>query len=208
MGNQTLCEVPSRYQSIANAFCLAQGRENCPKVPCTLVYLSDKFTTNVECLRGGKVAVGIKPDQVCRKSPALELFSNPRRKPSIRAEAYTKLTTELYAQALGPYRDEEQSKWGISLEGESIGYYPTAADQRRLMTLFDITVGYDRRLFDLITDVHLSAYVDRIINKSSQRLTLHQLMQDKVVGSSNIFFSSEATIFLQSEELLLREFSG
>ena len=49
-------------------------------------------------------------DWICRKSPALELFSNPDRKLSIRAEASTLLTVELYSQALAPYDDEETSK--------------------------------------------------------------------------------------------------
>ncbi|CAF3641962.1 unnamed protein product [Rotaria sp. Silwood1] len=81
-GNQTLCEVPSQYRPIANAFCRAQNRDDCPMIPCTLIYLTDEFITYVECLRGGKVAIDVEPDWVCRKSPALELFSNPRRKPS------------------------------------------------------------------------------------------------------------------------------
>jgi len=151
-------------------------------IPCTLIYLSEEFTENVECLRGGKRAIGVKPDWICRKSPALELLSNPKRKPSIRAEAYTRLSAELYGQALVPYRDEETTKWGLTLEGESIGYYPAVADTTRILPLFDITIGYDRRYFDLITDMHLTDYVDQITNKSNQRLTMDQVIQNKVTG--------------------------
>jgi hypothetical protein len=158
-------------------------------LPCTLVNITNEFTENVTCLRGGKVAIGVKPDWICRKSPALELFSNPHRKPSILAEAYTRLTSELYGQALAPYRDEETSKWGLTLEGESIGYYPSIANVRRVAPLFDITLGYDRQLFDLITDVHLTDYVDQIINNKNQRLTIEQVFEDKVRGLFDFFFS-------------------
>lgn len=182
-GNQTLCTVPSQYQPITGAYCRAHKRENCLELPCTLIYLSAEFNENVQCLRGGKVAVGIKPDWTCRKSPALELFSNPQRKPSIRAEAYTSLTSELYGQALAPYHDAETSKWGLTLEGESIGYYPSVAEKKRVLPLFDITVGYDRRYFDLINDVHLTDYVDQITNRLNQRLSIEQVSQQKVKGS-------------------------
>ncbi|CAF3054167.1 unnamed protein product [Rotaria socialis] len=179
-GNQTLCETPSQYRSIVNAYCRAHNRENCSMIPCTLIYLTDEFTTNIECLRGGKFATGIQPDWVCRKSPALELFSNSNRKPSICAEAYTTLTAELYGQALAPYRDEETSKWGLTLEGESIGYYPSVASKKRVLSLFDISLGYDRRFFDLITDKHLTDYVNKITNKHNQRLTINQILRKKV----------------------------
>ncbi|CAF1539478.1 unnamed protein product [Rotaria sp. Silwood1] len=187
-GNQTLCEVPSQYRPIANAFCRAQNRDDCPMIPCTLIYLTDEFITYVECLRGGKVAIDVEPDWVCRKSPALELFSNPRRKPSVCAEAYTTITSELYGQALAPYRDEETSKWGLTLEGESIGYYPSIAHKKRLLALFDITIGYDRRFFDLITDVHLPDYVDKITNKNKQRLTVKQALRKRFRGRSPILW--------------------
>lgn len=124
----------------------------------------------------------MKPDWICRKSPALELLLNPKQKPSIHAEAYTKLTSELYGQALAPYRDDETSKWGLTLIGESIGYYPSIANTKRVLPLFDITLGYDRRYFDIITDVHLTDYVDHITNKLNQRLSIEQVLQDKVKG--------------------------
>ncbi|CAF4621590.1 unnamed protein product, partial [Rotaria sp. Silwood2] len=188
VGNQTLCEVPSQYRPIANAYCRAQNRDDCPMIPCTLIYLTNEFTTYVECLRGGKKAIGVEPDWVCRKSPALELFSNPRRKPSLCAEAYTTLTSELYGQALAKYRDEETSKWGLTLEGESIGYYPSVANRKRVLSLFDITLGYDRRFFDLITDVHIPDYIDKIINKNNQRLTVKQVLRKRFRGRSPILW--------------------
>ena len=125
------------------------------------------------------MALDQKPDWICRTSPALEIFSNPQRRPSIRAEAYTYITSELYGQALAPYHDLEKSKWGLTLEGESIGYYPSVAATKRVLPLFDITVGYDRRYFDLVNDLHLTDYVDQIINRNNQRLTIGQLRQQK-----------------------------
>ncbi|CAF1305330.1 unnamed protein product [Rotaria sordida] len=188
IGNQTFCEVPAQYRSIANAYCRAQGRDDCPMIPCTLIYLSDEFTTYVECLRGGRMAIGVEPDWVCRKSPALELFSNPRRKPSLSAEAYTTLTSELYGQALAQYRDEETCRWGLTLEGESIGYYPSVAHRKRVLSLFDITIGYDRRFFDLVTDVHLPDYVDKITNNNKQRLTVKQVLRKRFRGMSPVLW--------------------
>ncbi len=150
-------------------------------------------------MRGGKLAIGIKPDWICRKSPALELFSNPERKPSIRAEAYTPITAELYGQALAPYRDGETSKWGLTLEGESIGYYPSVATKKRLLPLFDITIGYDRRLFDLITDVHLTDYVDQITNKLNERLTIEQVFQNKIKGLFDSFLCKNCKLSIIEE---------
>jgi hypothetical protein len=124
----------------------------------------------------------VEPDWICRTNPALELFSDPQRRPSISAEAYTTVTAELFGQALAPYHDAEKSKWGLTLEGESIGYYPSIANNRRVLSLFDITIGYDRRLFDLITDVHLTDYADKITNKVNQRLTINQVFHNKVKG--------------------------
>ena len=119
----------------------------------------------------------------CQKSPALELFSNQKQKPSIIAEAYTSVTDELYGKALYPYHDGETTKWGLALDGESFAYYPTIATNHRLTFLFDILIGYDRRYFDLIHDVHMNDYIDQITDKSSgQRLTIEKVMLNKVVG--------------------------
>lgn len=181
-GNRTLCSIPEQYRPIAEAYCRAHKKADCLQLPCTLFYLSNEFNKTVRCLRGGKVAVNEKADWLCRTSPALELFSNPQRRPSIRAEAYTSITSELYGQALAPYRDPEKSKWGLTLEGESIGYYPSVAEKKRVLPLFDITVGYDRRYFDLINDVHLTDYVDQITNRHNRRVSFERVLREKVKG--------------------------
>jgi hypothetical protein len=49
-GNQILCKVPVNYTSIANAYCHGHNKENCPEFPYTLIYLTDEYTENVECL--------------------------------------------------------------------------------------------------------------------------------------------------------------
>lgn len=172
VGNQTMCRVPSAYLPIANAFCHAQRRVDCPEIPCPLVSLSADVTREVRCLRGGRRSTSNRFDWRCRKSPALELFDNPFRKPSIIAEGYTEITEELYAEALFPYHDVERTKWGLSLEGESIGYYPSVVRSARLMSLFDMTIGYDRRYFDVITDAHLGLYQDRLL---SRRVTFEEI---------------------------------
>jgi hypothetical protein len=68
------------------------------------------------------------------------------------------------------------------LEGESIDYYPSVAEKKQVLLLFDITGGYDRRYFDLITDVHLTDYVDQIANRLNQQLSIEQVLQQKVKG--------------------------
>jgi len=98
------------------------------------------------------------------------------------------LTSELFGRALGPYRDET-SKWGLTLEGESIGYYPSVVFKTRLLPLFDITIGYDRRIFDLITDLYLLDYADLIANRLNRRLTMRQVLANKVKGLFFDFFS-------------------
>ena len=150
-----------------------------------MIYLSNEFLRNVQCLRGGKSAKHVEPDWICRASPALELLSNSKQKPSILSEAYTPITSEMYGQALAPYRNGQTSKWGLTLEGESIGYYSSIREQKRFLPLFDLTLGYDRDLFDLVNDKHLGDYVDRIINKENQRLTIEQLMQNKLNNSAD-----------------------
>lgn len=140
-----------------------------------------------------------KADWLCRTSPALELFSNPQHRPSIRAEAYTSITSELYGQALAPYRDPEKSKWGLTLEGESIGYYPSVAEKKRVLPLFDITVGYDRRYFDLINDLHLTDYVDPITNRHNQRISFEQVLREKVQG---LFLHVYLTRLVRRERML------
>jgi hypothetical protein len=147
-----------------------------------MIYLSNKSIETVQCLRGGRLAIGVKPDWICRKSPALELFSNPHRKPSVRAEAYTPLTSDLYVQALLPFRDTKTSRWGLTLLGESIGYYSSITEKQRLLPIFDITMGYDRRYFDLITDSHLTDYVNQITKRLDRPLTVEQLFQKKLTG--------------------------
>jgi hypothetical protein len=163
VGNQRMCRVPSFYLPIANAFCHAQGRPDCPEIPCPLVSLSTNVTEEVRCLRGGRRARSNRFDWRRQTSPALELFDNPRRKPSIIAEGYTGITAELYAKALFPFHDGERTKWGLSIEGESFGYYPSVLRSARLMPLFDITVGYDRRHFGVIDDAHLGFYQRRLL---------------------------------------------
>ena len=182
IGNQTLCPVPPEYKTIVDAYCRCHNRDNCSHVPCTMINLANEFTEPVHCLRGGQNAVGVKPDLICRKSPALELFSNPHRKPSVRAEAYTRITSDLYVRGLLPFRDGETSRWGITLLGESLGYYSSIAEKQRLLPIFDITMGYDRRYFDLITDAHMTDYVDQITNRSHKRLSYESVLGKKVQG--------------------------
>ena len=181
-GSQTLCPVPTEYLPIANGYCHAQRRDDCPQIPCTLIHLTTEWSQTIKCLRGGKRSSSETFDWMCRKTPALEILSHTHRRPSIMAEAYTTLTAELFGRALSPYRDGQKSKWGLTLVGESVGYYPSVIENRRFLPLFDITLGYDRRLFDLVTDVHLTDYVERIVDKTSHRLTASQVMLNKVEG--------------------------
>jgi hypothetical protein len=186
-GNQSQCFVSTEYRTIVDAYCRAQGRARCPTVPCTLLHVSAEFTDTLRCLRGGRVASPTgRFDWQCRKSPALALLVNRQRRPvSMVAEGFTNLTHELYGVALSPYHDGEHTQWGLSLEGESIGYYPSAALHHRVRSLFDITVGYDRRYFDLVTDRHLNEYVDRIVGRAGQRLSIEQVLGRKVKGPSS-----------------------
>lgn len=181
-GNQTLCDVPERFASVVESYCHAIKRENCARIPCTLIRRSEEFDREFQCFRGGKRANQTDFHFKCKRSPALELFDNQEKKPSLMTEAYTDLTFELYGDALFNYHDGKTTKWGLALEGESFGYYPTFARLDRISSLFDITVGYDRRYFDLINDQHLEPFVDAIINRSNKRLTIEQVIRQKKRG--------------------------
>jgi hypothetical protein len=115
------------------------------------------------------------------------LFSNPVRKPSINAKASIPLNAELYSQALAPYDDEETSKWGLTLDGRSTGYYSSVGNRKLVLSLFDITLGNDRRFVDVITATHLTDYVDKITNEFNQRLTIKQVLKNKIKSLSDFF---------------------
>jgi hypothetical protein len=73
------------------------------------------------------------------------------------------------------------------IEDKSIGYNPSLGKKKLIISLFDITLGYDRRFVDLIRATHLTDYVDKITNKFHQRLTIKQVFENKVKSLFDFF---------------------
>ena len=61
---------------------------------------------------------------------------------------------ELFADVLTRSFRSTESVWTLSLDGESISYYPWSGNTS-ILSLFDITRGYDRHLYDVISPAYL-----------------------------------------------------
>jgi hypothetical protein len=112
----------------------------------------------------------------CVKSPALELYLNGPPYPSLITNGYAIITKELYADILSQYYRTVDSIWGLSLTAESVQNYPWAGT-KSLLSLFDITMGYDRDLYDIIKIEYLNQ--DQQYFMGNNRVSLESVMLDK-----------------------------
>jgi hypothetical protein len=158
-----MCKIPDRVQSIANAFCLTVVRRPCPELPCVLVYQFNETNKRGIYLANGrsintnkqqKTTNSSKIQRVeCIISPALELFMHGPPYPSLQTDGYINIDKKLFGDVLSEHYRSSNNIWGLSLNGESIRYYPTAG-KKSILSFFDITQGYDRHLYDVITDAY------------------------------------------------------
>ncbi|CAF1372739.1 unnamed protein product [Didymodactylos carnosus] len=135
------------------------------------------------CMKGGKIfqnKIDKRPEYVCKRSFALDLFLSNSSYPSIIAEGATPLDDKLYVNVLNKSFRSNDSIWGLIFNFESIIYYPWAGDRKRLK-LFDITYGYDRSLYDLTPRPWLFACIDRLTN-----ISIEKAIQNKKEISSNV----------------------
>ena len=75
------------------------------------------------------------------------------------------MTQELFSDLLFTKYRSPESVWGLSFNWESIGNYPWSGD-KAFLSLFDVTEGYDRRLYHVITDSYFSYDLPSILNET------------------------------------------
>jgi hypothetical protein len=180
-----MCDIPERVQPIADAFCFTVLGKDCIQLPCVLVYQSNKTDQHNIYLSNGRNNINIRTEEAnssevhqvnCVTSPALELFMYGPPYPSLITEGFPRITKELYSDILSQHFRSPNSVWGLSFNGESIQYYPWAGT-KSLLSLFDITQGYDRDLYDVITDAYLPE--DQQYFMSNARVSFDSAMLDK-----------------------------
>jgi hypothetical protein len=167
--NKSLCNIPNRLRPIADAYRRMARRNVCQQLPCDLVHRSLKTDKRIITLANGQLvnisssngpANGTLARTVeCITSPALDLFSHGAPYPSLTTNGYTPVVRDLFADTLSRNYRSSESIWGLSLNWESIRNYPWSGD-KTMVALFDITEGYDRRLYDIIADSYFSYDAD------------------------------------------------
>ena len=124
----------------------------------------------------GRVVSTLAPTVECVTSLALELFSHGASYPSLIARGYTAIVRDHFAHLLTRDYRSPESIWGLSLNWESIGNYPWSGD-KTVLALFDITTGYDRRLYDIIEQSYLSDNLNYIL--TANRVSFDAAIQAK-----------------------------
>ena len=103
--------------------------------------------------------------------------------PSLITNGYAPLAKELFADVLTRSFRSSDSIWAMSLNGESITYYPWAGNAS-ILSLFDITEGYDRDLYDLTSPAYLPADQHFLMNVS--RLSFESALAPKKLSPSYV----------------------
>ena len=162
--NGTLCVIPDQVRPIAEAFCKTVLKSPCPKLPCALVRVSSQTDGIIKAQTNGRIAdykgpiwkPNTDPAELveCTMSPALELFMQGPPYPSLLMYGYPPVLKELFADVLTRSFRSAESVWTLSLDGESISYYPWSGNTS-ILSLFDMTRGYDRHLYDVISPAYL-----------------------------------------------------
>jgi hypothetical protein len=185
IGNMSMCDIPEQVQPIADAFCFSVLGKDCIQLPCVLVYQSNKTDQYNIYLSNGRNNINIRTEEAnssevhqinCVTSPALELFMYGSPYPSLITNGFGRITKELYGDVLSQHFRSPNSVWGLSLIGESIQYYPWAGT-KSILSLFDITHGYDRDLYNVITNAYLPQ--DQQHFMSNTRVSFDSAMLDK-----------------------------
>lgn len=175
-----MCEIPDQVRPIVDAYCKTVLRRTCAKLPCALVETSSATSERIRCQANGlpiNDEIGNSTNAIeCIKSPALALFTNGLIYPSLRTNGYTAMTQELFSDILFVKYRSPESVWGLSFNWESIGNYPWAGD-KALLSLFDVTEGYDRRMYHVITDSYFSYDLPSIVNET--RLSFDSAIRSK-----------------------------
>ena len=164
VGNMKLCDIPDRLRDIAHAFCQSGLQRSCPQIPCVLVQPSLVTNELITCQVGGRVINANDKKPIadsnrgqrieCIKSPALELFSRGSPYPSLKTNGQFPTNGDMLGNVLANRYRSPQSVWALTLTGESIAYYPWSGE-KAMLSLFDITMGYDRHLYHVAVNEYL-----------------------------------------------------
>ena len=197
------CVIPTELQLIANALCRFYKVTNCTRLPCQMIYSSPSTIVDIHCRNDGRMMTSdnhrTTSDLQCRRGISLDLFikqANHSSYPSIIADPFSPITTDLHVAVLHNQYRSCDSMWGVLFNFESLSYYPWTGDREK-MKLFDATFGYDRSVYDFTPQPWLFNYVDRI-TLSPNRLSMHEVMRSKKVihseTPSDVYWTNIPTV--------------
>lgn len=172
-----LCDIPDQARPIADIFCRSAEISPCVKLPCSLIYMSSATNENITCSLGGrKTQLHRRKDIIeCVKSPALELFLKGPTYPSVIVHGQYPIDGQLFGDSLSKKYRSPDSIWALRLFGESISYYPWSGS-KSILSLFDITWGYDRHLYHIATNEYLMTDQDRL---TTNRISFEAVLSAK-----------------------------
>ncbi|CAF2941354.1 unnamed protein product [Rotaria sp. Silwood2] len=181
------CDIPDKLRLISNAICRIYNLGDCKRLPCRMIYASPSTLEDVKCMNDGRrlkiddnVSIEHQSNLQCKRGFTLDLFLKKYDNsayPSIIADPLVPISKELYIDVLYNNFRSCDSMWGFIFNFESISNYPWAADSQNLK-LFDITLGYDRSVYDLIPAPWLFNYVEQL-TFNSKRLSIEKAMSSK-----------------------------
>ncbi|CAF4372515.1 unnamed protein product [Rotaria sp. Silwood2] len=181
------CDIPDKLRLISNAICRIYNLGDCKRLPCRMIYASPSTLEDVKCMNDGRrlkiddnVSIEHQSNLQCKRGFTLDLFLKKYDNsayPSIIADPLIPISKELYIDVLYNNFRSCDSMWGFVFNFESISNYPWAADSQNLK-LFDITLGYDRSVYDLIPAPWLFNYVEQL-TFNSKRLSIEKAMSSK-----------------------------
>lgn len=183
------CPSSSLLEPIKQAICLAVRDERCGQLAC-----STRESDNIiQCpyISSETGASNVSGQQVyqCRTTRSIEAFNDTKIYPSVAVHRFSISRGGLHTVLSKQFRSLT-SVWGFSFSHESIIYYPWAANQY-LLQLFNITTGYNRKMYDVLLPVYLHMYIPAL---TKNRLTLNQVLKDKenksFVDSSILYVNS------------------
>lgn len=182
-----MCPTPKELRPLALRLCSAKknGSSCQDKLPCSLLHSSNR--RRIRCFRGGfRVSPSSSTEMIhCQTSRALDAFDSNRSSPSLLVDRY-RLSKKLFAATLHRSFRSSSSVWAFAFTYESIRYYPWAGN-RPLLSLFNLTMGYDRNLYDILTPSYLSTYLTRV---TTNRSNISDVLRDKTNVTSSFVRSS------------------
>ena len=184
-----MCPTPKELGVLAMHLCSAAGSRSssCEKaLPCSLLHSSN--LQSLHCLPGGflpSTRTNSSDQFQCRISRALDAFASNQSFPHLLANRYT-LSKKFFIATLSRSFRSPSSVWAFAFSHESIRYYPWAGDSA-LLSLFNLTMGYHRKLYNLLVPVYLPPYLKKL---TTDRTSISEVLREKTNVSSSYVRSS------------------